>query len=698
MLWMALNQKIITQDKGIHSDLGDPGLTCVQEGGMSPPVSRNPSGVSVRTEPPGGPTPPRNKRKRVHLTLDTRVRLDAYKRYLMIKRANGDFQRESPFAIAKSIYEAVGRVKEVQKVRGELLVEVYSAKQSTLLQQLKILSGSDIIVYPHHSLNFSRGVVFCRDLLNCTIEEIVSEMAPQQVVAAKRIKWRREGKLVDSPLLELTFDTPNLPGCVEIGIYQRVQVRPFVPAPMRCYRCQRYGHTASRCKRAQICHCGRPTHDGSRCVEPFKCVNCSGVHTARSQNCPLYKQEVAVQELRAREKLSYPEAKRRLLGTGSGGATVSYARVAATARPAALATADIESIVSRVIQQHLGSLKAQTTPVSAAGSKRSTKHKQVGLKTLVPTPSGPIIRVKKADKRKREGSKSPVVSPTTERPHRIKQKVSSAPPTAGGTENKTEAMETDRPISPAVSDVSEILVKPFCLPKVPMPVVPVVPVRFREMGWLLSVDKIPEEIPLEKQYHRICRIYKKILQEKDPRGTYLKSEAQIEKMSYPAFERLIDRTSAMVKTHLGITDEMIMSLPREKLGNQKPSDPIVTNLPSTSDGGTVSTRSKSKVLQITELPTLDKLMWLRDIDELDQSVSLDTQFTMIHRMFVGILRECDPSGDWETSIPRYEALHGQDKPIIVDTAKSLLLKHYGLTKASLAIAISKSRDGQEDSD
>ncbi len=56
---------------------------------------------------------------------------------------------------------------------------------------------------------------------------------------------------------------------------------------IRCYRCQRFGHTASSCVYTDQCvNCtGNHTHP---CTLPSKCFNCNGEHRADSKFCPTF--------------------------------------------------------------------------------------------------------------------------------------------------------------------------------------------------------------------------------------------------------------------------------------------------------------------------------------------------------------------------------------------------------------------------
>lgn len=232
-------------------------------------------------------------------------------RFLVVKRTDGDFMKVNPFIIEKSLYNLIGAAKGVNKIKDGLLVQVSSAAQSRRLQQIKTLGEFHVEVVPHTSLNVSRGVIYCPDLLNCTLEEILDGMKEQGVIAVRRIKTKRDGILVDSPNHVLTFNNPVLPKRVKVAFYS-LQVRIYIPPPMRCFKCQRFGHTSLKCDKEQLCVCGKPLHVGNPCEEPLTCVNCNGMHSARSRNCPVFKEETAIQELKTKENISYMEAKKRI--------------------------------------------------------------------------------------------------------------------------------------------------------------------------------------------------------------------------------------------------------------------------------------------------------------------------------------------------------------------------------------------------
>ncbi|GBN56764.1 hypothetical protein AVEN_164243-1 [Araneus ventricosus] len=228
-----------------------------------------------------------------------------------VSDSNENFATVSPFLVEKAITGSVGIVKSTKLLRsGDLLVEVASSKQAQQIVKLHSLSTISVSVKPHETLNSSKGVITCGRLLNLPIEEITQELRGQGVKDVRRINIRRDGELVPTKHFILTFNTPRLPEYIKAG-YVRCSIRPYIPNPLRCFKCQRFGHSKTNCRGTLTCaRCAVAGHESTGCTAVEKCVNCQGQHTSFSRSCPKWKQEKEVVSTKYQKNISFPEARR----------------------------------------------------------------------------------------------------------------------------------------------------------------------------------------------------------------------------------------------------------------------------------------------------------------------------------------------------------------------------------------------------
>ena len=252
--------------------------------------------------------------------LDINVNLNVnqpFPRFFIIKldEPGETFHDASPFDIQRGVKYYIGAPKSVQKLRdGSLLVEASSDEEAKKLLNLKSFGpGWSLSVQAHKTLNSCKGVIYCPDLMDNEEENILTEMKDQLVTEVKRIFTRKEGVLKPSPLLILTFNTTILPDHIFIG-YIRVGVRRHVPNPMRCLKCQMFGHIQINCKKPSVCgKCGKSdTHGDTPCDEKASCPNCGDPHPAWSRECPVWIRERRVMEVKVTDGVSYSEARKRL--------------------------------------------------------------------------------------------------------------------------------------------------------------------------------------------------------------------------------------------------------------------------------------------------------------------------------------------------------------------------------------------------
>ena len=91
--------------------------------------------------------------------------------------------------------------------------------------------------------------------------EIKTELQEQGVVEIHRVTVKRDTEKVPTNTLFLTFSTPERPNEIMVGCL-KVKVALFVSNLMRCFNCNKFGHTSQHCKVAAKCQwCGKDKHE-----------------------------------------------------------------------------------------------------------------------------------------------------------------------------------------------------------------------------------------------------------------------------------------------------------------------------------------------------------------------------------------------------------------------------------------------------
>ena len=176
-----------------------------------------------------------------------------------------------------------------------------------------------ISVTAHRTKNTSRGVIYCVDLEDVSEDDIAEGLSAFGVVSARRIKSRRGGVMIPTHNIILTFSQLDLPREVPVG-YVKVKVRQYIPSPMRCYKCLRFGHTRENCDNPPTCSmCAGTDHIGDDCTsQRRKCVNCGDnqtPHTAFDPKCPALLREKEIVAIKFTERVSFREARERVNST-----------------------------------------------------------------------------------------------------------------------------------------------------------------------------------------------------------------------------------------------------------------------------------------------------------------------------------------------------------------------------------------------
>ncbi|GFY12850.1 uncharacterized protein TNCV_3074101 [Trichonephila clavipes] len=220
----------------------------------------------------------------------------------------------SPFAIHKTLIGIGGEPKSVKRLRsGDLLIETISDLQTKSFLLAKTFFNSPVTVSPHKTLNSCRGVISEPDLLSTPDAEILEGFSDQDVIQVRRITLKRDSNIIPTKHIILTFNKPKLPTTVKAG-YLNCKIRPYIPNPLRCFKCQRFGHSQTSCRGQLTCsRCASVGHSSTDCTLEPKCVNCTQSHPSDSKLCQKWKIEKQIQELKTNRNISYFEARRLIV-------------------------------------------------------------------------------------------------------------------------------------------------------------------------------------------------------------------------------------------------------------------------------------------------------------------------------------------------------------------------------------------------
>lgn len=167
-------------------------------------------------------------------------------------------------------------------------------------------------IIEHPTLNTIKGTIYCEDLKKLSEDVIQKELAEYHVTEVKRIKRKgKDGKLYDTAIHILTFNMCSLPESIDAG-FHRCKVKLYIPSPLRCMNCLRFGHKKDKCTGNGVCaNCAGLLHTNQPCTAKVTCASCGGDHHTLDRTCPVYLDELEIQRIRTVEKLPIRDARRK---------------------------------------------------------------------------------------------------------------------------------------------------------------------------------------------------------------------------------------------------------------------------------------------------------------------------------------------------------------------------------------------------
>ena len=226
----------------------------------------------------------------------------------------------SIFGVQKGLECITKNIIKVSPQRnGELLILTSTKAAAGSLIKAKTLGGLCAIECVEHPfLNSSRAKIYCPAIMNLEENEITAGLKDEGVIGTRKIKKWKEGVLVNTPLVILTFNTPVIPDDIKVG-YLNIKTELYIPNPLRCTTCQRFGHGKKRCAELkELPKCGLcaeiltpPDDIHEQCKKTPKCVNCGENHGSFSRDCIIYKAEAEITKIKTVDRVSYRTARQR---------------------------------------------------------------------------------------------------------------------------------------------------------------------------------------------------------------------------------------------------------------------------------------------------------------------------------------------------------------------------------------------------
>jgi hypothetical protein len=239
-------------------------------------------------------------------------------KYLIVHRTDDGLTMKdmSPIMLEAAFKTATNNGKITCRTlkSGDILVKTENMRQAKSLIALTRIMNVNIQVSEHRTLNTCRGVVSAYELKYEDENTMLEYLKPQNVTKIEFHMKTIGSERVKSGLAFVTFGKNEPPEYLTIGCL-KLKVRPYIPAPMRCFVCHKFGHISKTCPGINTPKCYNCCEDKhvhtkeEKCTRPQKCTNCGSIeHNSYNRNCTEMKRQVAIQTIRVTQKVSFSEA------------------------------------------------------------------------------------------------------------------------------------------------------------------------------------------------------------------------------------------------------------------------------------------------------------------------------------------------------------------------------------------------------
>ena len=228
----------------------------------------------------------------------------------------GGVARMNPLQLTRELNKKCGDIKFAKVLKdGNLIIGCTDEIQMALVKQFTMVGDKKVVkvVQIGEQRSISTKGVITGVAVEVEEGELKENLRARgiEIMNVKRMTKGPEKEISQTVLIE--FKGEVIPDRVYVG-FMCFYVRAYIPKPMRCFNCQKFGHIAKFCKEKRRCARCTGDHEYGDCGEEtkLKCCSCGGEHSVTFGKCPTMKKEVEVQKVKVLDKVTYAQALKKV--------------------------------------------------------------------------------------------------------------------------------------------------------------------------------------------------------------------------------------------------------------------------------------------------------------------------------------------------------------------------------------------------
>ena len=232
-----------------------------------------------------------------------------------------NLSKVNPIYIAQTINDLVGRVDKVYNTQNGLKILCNKRQAGLFKKEQKFgkyrcnFTIKDINEIKPKVKGIMHGIPLDTDILDIEKElKVQNSFVDIEKVFRLQKFDKIQDKRTDTESVIIVYNSEIVfPSYLYLG-YRRLNVKQFIPHPLRCFKCQRFGHISKNCRGKLKCPFCGDNHSFDKCQnsDNKKCSNCGGSHSAGFKGCSVFMKAQEIKEFSLQKKISYAEATKQI--------------------------------------------------------------------------------------------------------------------------------------------------------------------------------------------------------------------------------------------------------------------------------------------------------------------------------------------------------------------------------------------------